>query len=50
MTDMDGDLGDVRTHTVTHQTNVPAMYRSPEALAGFEASLDRFAGYLATIT
>jgi uncharacterized protein YndB with AHSA1/START domain len=44
------DLGDGRTHTVTHQTNVPAMYRSPEALAGFEASLDRFAGYLATIT
>ena len=43
------DLGDGRTEVVIHQTNVPAMYRSPEALAGFEASLDRFATYLTTL-
>ena len=43
------DLGDSRTKTITHQTNVPTMYRSPEARAGFESSLERFAGYLATL-
>ena len=44
------DLGDGRTKVTIHQTNVPAMYRSPEALAGFEASLDRFVAYLKTIS
>ena len=44
------DLGDGRTEVFIHQTNVPEMYRSPEAQAGFESSLDRFAGYLATLT
>jgi uncharacterized protein YndB with AHSA1/START domain len=43
------DLGNGRTEVVIHQQNVPAMYRSPEALAGFNASLDRFVVYLATL-
>jgi uncharacterized protein YndB with AHSA1/START domain len=43
------DLGDGRCEVVIHQQNVPAMYRSPEALAGFNASLDRFVAYLATL-
>ena len=42
------DLGDGRTEVTIHQTNVPAMYRSPEAQSGFNSSLDRFAAYLAT--
>jgi hypothetical protein len=41
------DLGDGRTETVTHQTNVPEMYPSPEAQAGMATSFDRFAEYLA---
>jgi uncharacterized protein YndB with AHSA1/START domain len=43
------DLGNGRTEVVVHQQNVPPMYRSPEALAGFNASLDRFVVYLATL-
>ena len=43
------ELGDDRTEVVIHQRNVPAMFRSAEAQAGFNASLDRFASYLATI-
>ena len=43
------DLGNGRTEVVIHQRNVPAMFRSPEAQAGFNASLDRFAAYLATL-
>jgi uncharacterized protein YndB with AHSA1/START domain len=43
------DLGNNRTEVVIHQRNVPAMYRSPEALAGFNASLDRFVDYLVTL-
>ncbi|SNT66025.1 Uncharacterized conserved protein YndB, AHSA1/START domain [Asanoa hainanensis] len=39
-------LGDGRTEVVTHQTNVPEAYRSAEAQAGFQTSLDRFAAYL----
>jgi uncharacterized protein YndB with AHSA1/START domain len=42
-------LGDGRTEVVTHQTNVPAAYRSAEARAGFQTSLDRFAAYLEEI-
>ncbi|MEO5842632.1 MAG: SRPBCC domain-containing protein [Acidimicrobiales bacterium] len=38
------------TEVRIHQTNVPEMFRSPEAQAGFQSSLDRFAAYLATIT
>ena len=40
------DLGDGRTEVVIHQTNVPELYRSPEALAGFVTSLDRFDAFL----
>jgi uncharacterized protein YndB with AHSA1/START domain len=43
------DLGGGRTRLVIHQTNVPEMYRSPEALAGFNTSLDRLADHLATL-
>jgi len=43
------DLGDGRTEVVTHQTHVPAAYRSPEAQAGFLTSLDRFERYLAAL-
>jgi uncharacterized protein YndB with AHSA1/START domain len=40
------DLGDGRTEVVIRQSNVPEMYRSPQALAGFETSLDRFDEFL----
>jgi uncharacterized protein YndB with AHSA1/START domain len=43
------DLGDGRTETVTHQTNVPEQYRSAEAQAGMQSSFDRFAEYLTTL-
>ena len=43
------DLGNGRTEVVIHQTNVPEMYRSPEAQAGMTSSLDRFAAYLASL-
>lgn len=40
------DLGGGRTEVVTHQTNVPEPFLSPEAQAGFATSLDRFADYV----
>jgi uncharacterized protein YndB with AHSA1/START domain len=43
------ELPDGRCQTVTHQTNVPAMYRSPEAQAGMETSFDKMAAYLASL-
>jgi uncharacterized protein YndB with AHSA1/START domain len=43
------DLGDGRTETVTHQTNVPTMLMSPEAQAGLETSFVKFDAYLATL-
>lgn len=43
------DLGDGTTEVVTHQTNVPAMFATPEGQAGFRTSLDRFAAYVATL-
>jgi uncharacterized protein YndB with AHSA1/START domain len=43
------DLGNGRTEVTIHQTNVPEMYRSPEAQAGFNSSLDRFAAYLGSL-
>ena len=43
------DLGGGRCRTVTHQTNVPEMYRAPEAQAGMESSFNRMASYLATL-
>jgi len=39
------DLGDGRTEVITHQTNVPAVYATPEGQAGFETSLRRFEEY-----
>ena len=44
------DLGDGTTEVVTHQTNVPAHYRTPQARAGFATSLDRFDAYIAALT
>ncbi|MEI7593971.1 MAG: SRPBCC domain-containing protein [Actinomycetes bacterium] len=44
------DIGGGRTKTVTRQSKVPAAYRSPEAMAGMEASFVCFDEYLATIT
>ncbi|MGE7438655.1 SRPBCC family protein [Kitasatospora sp. NPDC001175] len=43
LADLDGD----RTEVVIHQTGVPPMYRSPEALAGLNSSLDRLGEHLA---
>jgi len=43
------DLGDGRTEVVTHQTNVPEMYRTDENQAGMQSSFDRFAAYVRTI-
>lgn len=43
------DLGDGRCEVVTHQTNVPPMFRSDEALAGFETSLVRGDAYIAKL-
>jgi uncharacterized protein YndB with AHSA1/START domain len=43
------DLGDGRTEVTIHQTNVPEMYRSPEAQAGMQSSLDRFAAYVSAL-
>jgi uncharacterized protein YndB with AHSA1/START domain len=39
------DLGDGRTHVLTHQTNVPEMFRSPEARAGMITSFDKLNAY-----
>lgn len=44
------DLGDSRTEVRIHQANVPEAFRSPQAQAGFSSSLDRFAGYLDSLT
>lgn len=44
------DLSGTRTGVEIRQAKVPAAFRSPEAQAGFLTSLDRFAGYLATLT
>ncbi|HEX3790785.1 MAG TPA: SRPBCC domain-containing protein [Pseudonocardiaceae bacterium] len=43
------DLGGARTEVRIHQVNVPEMFRSPEAQAGFRTSLDRFAAHLAQL-
>jgi uncharacterized protein YndB with AHSA1/START domain len=43
------DLGDGRTEVTIHQTNVPEMFRSAEAQAGFNSSLDRFAEYVSSL-
>ena len=43
------DLGNGRTEAFVHQTNVPEMFRTPEAQAGMQSSFDRFAAYVATL-
>jgi uncharacterized protein YndB with AHSA1/START domain len=43
------DLGDGRTEVLTHQTNVPEMYRSADAQAGFLTSLDRCDAYVVSL-
>ncbi len=40
------DLGNDRTEIITHQTNVPEMFRSPEAQAGMQSSFDKFEAYV----
>jgi len=40
------DLGDGRTQVDTLQTNMPEMFRSPEAQAGLQTSFDKFAAYV----
>jgi uncharacterized protein YndB with AHSA1/START domain len=44
------ELGDGRTEVVTHQTNVPEAFTSPQARKGFETSLRRFDDYVAALT
>ena len=44
------DLGDTRTEVTIRQTNVPEVFRRPEAQDGFLTSLDRFAAYLGTLS
>jgi len=44
------DLGDGTTRCVTTQTNVPAMFRSPEAQTGMYAAFGELDQYLATLT
>ena len=43
-------LGPARTEVRIHQVNVPELYRSPEAQAGFLTSLDALAAYLGQLT
>ncbi len=43
------DLGDGTTQVDALQTNVPEMFRTPEARAGLESSFDRFASYVASL-
>jgi uncharacterized protein YndB with AHSA1/START domain len=43
------DLGNGKTEAFVHQTNVPEMFRTPEAQAGMQSSFDRFAAYVATL-
>ena len=40
------DLGGGRTEVRIHQTNVPAMFATPEAQAGLQTSFDKFDAYL----
>jgi uncharacterized protein YndB with AHSA1/START domain len=43
------DLGDGKTETVAHQTNVPEMFRTTESQAGMTSSFDKMAAYMATL-
>jgi uncharacterized protein YndB with AHSA1/START domain len=44
------DLGDGRTEVHVHQANVPEAFISADMQAGFSSSLDRFVGYIASIS
>jgi uncharacterized protein YndB with AHSA1/START domain len=44
------EVGDGRTEMVIHQTNVPEMFRTPEAQAGMATSFDKLDTYLATLS
>ena len=41
------DLGDGRTEVTTRQRGLPPQWRTPEARAGWQSALDRFATYVA---
>ena len=41
--------GDGRTHVVTHQANLPAMFRTDEAQAGMKTSFDKLNAYVKTL-
>ena len=43
------ELGPDRTRVVVRQVNVSELYRSPEAIEGFQASFDRLAAHLAAL-
>jgi uncharacterized protein YndB with AHSA1/START domain len=43
------DLGDGRTEMRIHQSDVPEMFTTAEAQAGFNSSLDRLDAYLTTV-
>jgi uncharacterized protein YndB with AHSA1/START domain len=43
------DLGDGTTEVISHQTNVPEQYRSPEAQAGMTSSFDKFDAYVTSL-
>ena len=44
------DLGDGRTEMRIHQSDVPEMFTTAEAQAGFNSSLDRLEAYLTTVS
>jgi uncharacterized protein YndB with AHSA1/START domain len=44
------DLGDGTTEVVSHQTNVPEVFRSAQAQAGMQTSFDKFDAYLASLS
>ncbi len=41
------DLGDGRTEVTTRQRGLPPHWRTPQARAGWQSALDRFAAYIA---
>jgi uncharacterized protein YndB with AHSA1/START domain len=43
------DLGDGTTEVVSHQTNMPEMFRTAEAQAGMQTSFDKFEAYLGSL-
>lgn len=43
------DLGDGRTEVTSHQTGLPEVMRSPEAMVGKRGTYETFATYVATL-